>query len=157
MVVPGLIRQALQNEPLTVYGDGKQTRTFTYVEDTVWAIMKMMDNSNCDGKIINIGGLEEISIYNLAKKIIKLTNSSSEIKLVPYEKVYTKDFDDMQRRVPSLKKAKELINYHPQYDLEQSLKLIINSIRKNIEQGDSPIYHRDKMAKKVKTGEKSNP
>jgi UDP-glucose 4-epimerase len=157
MVVPGLIRQALKNEPLTVYGNGKQTRTFTYVEDTVWAIMKMMENPNCIGRIINIGGLEEISIYDLAKKIIALTNSSSEIKLVPYEKVYSKDFDDMRRRVPSLKKAKELINYQPEYNLEQSLKLIINSIRKNIKQESSSSSRQNKIKKGVKEGEKSNP
>ena len=156
MVVPSLIRQALKNEPLQVFGEGTQTRTFTYVEDTVNAIIKMMENQKCVGNIINIGGLEEISILELAKKIIRLTNSSSKIELIPYKKVYSKDFDDMRRRVPSLKKAKELINYTPTYNLDDSLKLIIKSLRENIKQEGSNSPPQRKLSKKSKTEEKSN-
>jgi len=129
MVVPRFIDQAVKNEPLLVYGDGNQTRTFTYIEDVLDAIMNMMGNEKCVGQIINIGGTEEIKILDLAKKIIQLSGSSSSIELVPYEKVYGKDFDDMKRRVPSLEKARKLLGFNPKYGLDDSLKIIIDSMK----------------------------
>ncbi|MCK4944399.1 MAG: GDP-mannose 4,6-dehydratase, partial [Candidatus Aminicenantes bacterium] len=129
MVVPRFVDQALKNNPLLVYGDGNQTRTFTYIEDVLDAIMNMMENEKCVGQIINIGGTEEIKILDLAKKVIQLSGSSSSIELVPYEKVYGKDFDDMKRRVPSLEKARKLLDFNPKYGLDNSLKIIIDSMK----------------------------
>jgi len=125
MVVPRFIECALKERNIPVYGDGNQSRTFTYIEDAVDAIMKMMDSNNCVGQIMNIGGEEEIKIIDLAQRIVDLTGSKSKIELIPYKKVYNSDFDDMKRRVPSLKKIKELIKYSPKYDLNRALKEII--------------------------------
>jgi UDP-glucose 4-epimerase len=129
MVVPRFIDSALKDEPIVVHGDGSQTRTFTYIEDAVNAVIKILDNNECVGEIINIGGDEEISIVGLAEKVIKLTNSISKIDFIPYDKVYGKDFDDMKRRVPSLKKIKNLIGYEPEFSLDEALKEIINTKR----------------------------
>jgi len=125
MVVPRFIECALKERNIPVYGDGNQSRTFTYIEDAVDAIMKMMDSNKCVGQIMNIGGEEEIKIIDLAQRIVDLTGSKSKIELIPYKKVYNSDFDDMKRRVPSLKKIKELIKYSPKYDLNRALKEII--------------------------------
>ena len=129
MVVPRFIERALCGESLLVHGDGTQTRTFTYIEDAVRAILGVLEEDRCVGEIINIGGREEITILDLAKKIIALTGSKSKIELVPYEKVYGRDFDDMQRRVPSLEKIGGSIGYLPEYDLERSLHAIIADFR----------------------------
>lgn len=125
MVVPRFIAQALKNEPLFVHGDGGQSRTFTYIEDAVRAIIDMVDNDRCLGEIINLGGSEEIRILDLAHKIIALTGSSAKIERVPFEQVYGKDFDDMRRRVPSLEKIGRLIGYKPRFSLDAALKRII--------------------------------
>jgi len=127
MVVPRFIGQALSHEPLLVHGDGGQSRTFTYIEDAVRAIVEMVDNDQCIGEIINLGGREEIKIRELAQKIIDLTGSRSKIELVPFERVYGKDFDDMRRRVPSLEKIQRLIGYEPRFGLEEALKEIIGN------------------------------
>ena len=129
MVVPRFIERALKNEPLLVYGDGNQSRTFTYIDDAVKAIMDMVENDQCIGQIINIGGEEEITIFDLAEKVRDMTDSTSKIIKVPYDNVYGKDFHDMRRRVPSLEKATKLINFSPQYTLEKSLQLIIDSFK----------------------------
>lgn len=129
MVVPRFIDSALKNKVIEVHGDGTQTRTFTYIEDAVKAIMNIIDSSDCVGEIINIGGDEEISILSLAERIVHLTKSKSEINLIPYEQVYGKDFDDMKRRVPSLAKIQRLIGYKPRYGLDEALREIINAKR----------------------------
>lgn len=125
MVIPRLVKQALENEPITVYGDGSQTRTFTHVRDVVQAIMKLVEVPEAVGEVVNIGGMEEIAILRLAEKIRDKVDSASEIRLIPYEEVYPKDFEDMQRRVPSTEKLKQLIGYTPTIDLEQILDDII--------------------------------
>jgi UDP-glucose 4-epimerase len=129
MVVPRFVERALRGEPLPVHGNGLQTRTFTYIEDAVRAIMDVMASDRCAGEIINVGGREEISILDLATRIIRLTGSSSKIERVPYEQVYGRDFDDMKRRVPSLEKIGRLIGYAPEYDLDRSLRAIIADFR----------------------------
>ncbi len=126
MVIPRFVDQALQNRPLTVYGDGKQTRTFTYVKDVVNALIALMHNKNAVGEVFNIGGIEEISILDLAKKIIGLTESGSTIELVPYEKAFEKDFEDMQRRVPGIDKIKKLTGFEAKTDLDTILKNVIS-------------------------------
>lgn len=126
MVIPRFVDQALQNRPLAVYGDGKQTRTFTYVKDVVNALIALMHNKNAVGEVFNIGGIEEISILNLAKKIIELIGSESTIELVPYEKAFEKDFEDMQRRVPGIDKIKKLIGFEAKTDLDTILQNVIS-------------------------------
>ncbi len=131
MVIPTFVSQALKNEPLTVYGDGSQTRTFTDVKDVVWALMKLIENEGAFGQVFNIGGIEEISMLDLAKRIIAATGSTSEIKLIPYDEAFGKDFEDMQRRVPGVQKIYELIGFDPQTALDAILNRIINHLRKH--------------------------
>ena len=130
MVIPRLVSQALKGEPLTVYGDGHQTRTFTYVKDVVWALMNMVENDQAFGEVFNIGGIEEISILDLAQRIVAATRSSSEIRIVPYDEVFGKDFEDMQRRVPSVEKIKKLIGFDPKTPLDVILAKVITFMQK---------------------------
>ena len=129
MVIPRFVRQALRNEPLTVYGDGNQTRTFTYVKDVVWALTRLIEKETAFGQVYNVGGIEEISILDLAQRIIKATDSSSKIQFIPYEKAFGKDFEDMQRRVPSIEKINNLIGFNPQTYLNGILEEIIDHMR----------------------------
>jgi UDP-glucose 4-epimerase len=125
MVVPRFIQQALRDEDITVYGDGSQTRTFTHVNEVCQCIIKLMDTPKACGTVINIGGVEEVSVTELAKKIIELTDSSSEIRYVPYKNVYSKDFEDMPRRVPSTEKLRSLIGEAPELSLQEILKDVV--------------------------------
>ena len=129
MVVPRFITQALRNDPLTVYGDGKQTRTFTDVKYVVQAFMGLVENEKSFGQVFNIGGVEEITIIDLAKKIIALTGSRSEIVLIPYEEAFETDFEDMLRRVPSIEKVNRLLDFKPNENLDFILKRIITFMR----------------------------
>ena len=125
MVLPRFVKQALKNEPLTVYGDGNQTRTFTYVGDVVTALRKIMEQDKAVGQIFNIGGTREISILELAKLVVQVTGSKSEIKMISYDQAYTRDFEDMQRRVPSIEKIQKYIEYNPVIELEDIIKEIV--------------------------------
>ncbi len=129
MVVPRFIQQALRDEPITVYGDGKQTRTFTYVGDVVEAIYRLIKCNKGSGEVVNIGGTEEISIADLAEKIKGLIGSKSEIVFIPYEQAYGKDFEDMVRRVPSLDKLRSLIDFVPTTPLDKILEYTIEYFR----------------------------
>ena len=131
MVIPRFVQQALKNEPFTVYGDGTQTRTFTYIGDVVDAITKLIECPNAIGEVTNIGGVEEITMKNLAERVKKLTCSTSEIKLIPYDEAYTKDFEDMQRRVPSIEKIKGLIGWKQKTSLNAILQEVIDYYRVN--------------------------
>ena len=133
MVVPRFIAQALNNDPLTVYGDGTQTRTFTGVKDVVQAFMGLVEKQEAFGQVFNIGGTEEISILDLAGKIISLTGSSSEIVLIPYETAYEENFEDMLRRVPSIDKVQQLIGFNPNGNLDGILNEIIAFMNKKRE------------------------
>jgi len=104
MVIPNFVRQALTGQPITVYGDGKQSRCFTHVSDVVRAFIDLMDKEASYGQVFNIGNPVEISIGDLAKQIREMTSSKSEIVLVPYEKAYEEGFEDMPRRVPDISK-----------------------------------------------------
>jgi UDP-glucose 4-epimerase len=125
MVVPRFIQQALRDEDITVYGDGCQTRTFTHVNEVCQCIIKLMDTPKAYGTVINIGGVEEVSVKELAQKIIELTDSSSEIRYVPYKNVYSKDFEDMPRRVPSTEKLRSIIGMAPESSLVEILKDVV--------------------------------
>ncbi|MBF0225679.1 MAG: GDP-mannose 4,6-dehydratase [Desulfobacterales bacterium] len=129
MVMPRLITQALKNMPLTVYGDGLQTRTFTYVKDVAQGMFMLMESRSTVGEVFNIGGTEEISILKLAEKIIEQTGSASKIELIPYYQIFDKNFEDMLRRVPSVKKIYRYIGFKPETKLDTILSLIINDIK----------------------------
>jgi len=125
MVVPRLVGQALDGKPLTVYGDGTQTRTFTGVKDVVKAFMGLMENERSFGEVFNIGGTEEITILDLARKIINITETKSEIEMIPYEVAYAADFEDMERRVPSIEKISNLIGFKPNDNLDRIIREIV--------------------------------
>ena len=129
MVIPRFVDQALKNESLTVYGNGRQTRTFTHVEDVVRALMALMQHEDANGDVFNVGGTEEISILDLARKIIEKTKSKSDIKLIPYEDAFGKDFEDMQRRVPGIEKIQKLIDFNPVNGLDKILDSVIEHIK----------------------------
>lgn len=129
MVIPTLVRQALEGMPLTVYGDGKQSRSFTDVSDVVGALMRLAAEKSAIGQVFNIGNTEEVSIEDLAKKIREKTGSSSEIVYIPYDKAYEAGFEDMPRRVPDLTKIRALIGYEPQVTLDGILNRVIASLR----------------------------
>ncbi len=130
MVIPRFIRQALNGEPITVYGDGKQTRSFTYVTDAVKAMAELANHPKAVGEIFNLGSGEGITISGLAKKIKELSNSQSEIVYIPYEEAYQKGFEDMRHRVPDISKVRNLISYWPQVKLDDMLREIIESVKK---------------------------
>jgi UDP-glucose 4-epimerase len=126
MVIPTFVKQALSGRPITVYGDGKQSRCFCYVGDIVGALMKLMDDEKAVGEVFNIGSNYEISIMDLAKKVKELTNSASEILTVPYDEAYEEGFEDMPRRVPDISKVDARIGFQPQMDLEGILRSVID-------------------------------
>ena len=126
MVIPTFVRQALAGRPITVYGDGKQTRCFGYVGDVVGALIKLMDHSEAVGQVYNIGSTEEISIHQLAEKVKELTSSNSEIVFVPYDEAYEEGFEDMPRRVPDTTKIRNLVDFHPAMKLDGILQSVIN-------------------------------
>lgn len=132
MVVPRLVRQALRGEPLTVYGDGNQTRCFTYVADAVEAIIGLSQCSAALGDVFNIGQPREISIRELAEKIISLTGSTAGFKLVPYHEAYGDGYEDMRRRVPDVTKICRTIGFQPRYTIEQALEKIIEYERQQM-------------------------
>ncbi len=132
MVIPRFVEQALKNLPVTVYGDGSQTRTFTFVDDVVHALMELMKHEKAIGEIFNVGGTQEISIHDLACKIIEKTDSKSVIEKIPYEKAFKKDFEDMQRRVPSINKLKSFIGFEPKTDLDKILTDVIDDMKAHL-------------------------
>lgn len=125
MVVPRFVRQALSGQDITVYGDGKQSRCFADVADVTWAIAELAVHPKAVGEVINIGNDEEVTIVELAERVVALTGSESKIRFIPYEEAYAPGFEDMHRRVPSLRKVAELIGYKPRYSLDETLKRVI--------------------------------
>jgi UDP-glucose 4-epimerase len=130
MVIPNFVRQALAGEPITVFGDGEQTRSFTHVDDVVGALLKLVSEPSAVGQVFNIGNVEEVSINELAKRVRKMAGSKSAIKLVPYEEAYESGFEDMPRRVPELSKIRALIGYEPKHSLEDILTDVIDYFRR---------------------------
>jgi UDP-glucose 4-epimerase len=122
MVVPRFINSALKNEPLSVYGGGDQIRCFCHVEDAVRALLLVIDSDKAIGQVFNIGNNQQITIMELAKKVIEVTGSSSKIEQITYEKAYPAGFEDMQRRVPDISKIKQVLGWKPEIDLDQIIK-----------------------------------
>ena len=125
MVIPRFVGQALRNEPITVYGDGKQTRNFTYVGDVVKGVLALIDSPKSVGEIFNMGGEGEISINDLAQKVKILTGSASPIEHIPYEKAYQEGFEDMERRVPDISKIQSFVGYENTHNLDAILEKVI--------------------------------
>ncbi len=122
MVVPRFVSAALKNEPLSVYGSGEQIRCFCHVDDAVRALLLVMDSEKAVGEVFNVGNNQQITIADLAKKVIELTGSSSSIEKIPYEKAYPEGFEDMQRRVPDISKIKQVLGWSPEINLDQIIK-----------------------------------
>jgi UDP-glucose 4-epimerase len=129
MVLPRFVQAALKNEPITIYGDGSQSRVFCHVHDAVKAILTLAATDSTIGDVFNVGGVGETTMKELAEKIIKQTNSSSTITYTPYEDAYPAGFEDMQRRVPDITKIKKTINWAPTNTLDSIIDDVANSMR----------------------------
>lgn len=129
MVIPRLVRQALSGDTVTVFGDGTQTRCFGHVADIIDGLVRLLDHPDAIGDVFNIGSPGEISIMDLAEKIVALTGSTSKIELIPYDKAYEAGFEDMQRRVPDTTKLRDLTGWSPKRTLDDILEDTINEAR----------------------------
>ncbi len=130
MVIPRFVKQALNNDPITVFGTGNQTRCFIHVKDVVETLLKLIEKENAYGDIYNIGSTEEVKIKDLALKIKKITGSKSEIKFVNPETVYSSGFEDMERRIPDVSKIKNIVNFELKYSLDDIIEDVANYYRK---------------------------
>jgi UDP-glucose 4-epimerase len=126
MVIPSFVKQALSGRPITVYGDGKQSRCFGYVGDVIDALVNLMDHTEAVGHVFNIGSDEEVTILELAERVKALTNSDSEIVFVPYDEAYEEGFEDMPRRVPDISKVNNLVGFRPTMSLDGILQSVID-------------------------------
>lgn len=125
MVIPRFVDQALNDVPLTVYGSGEQTRTFTHVGDACEAVMRLLDTPEAVGEVVNVGGIEEVTILDLAYRIRSKVGSTADPQLIPYAEVFPYYFEDMQRRVPSTTKLRALTGFSPRTELDQILDDVI--------------------------------
>jgi UDP-glucose 4-epimerase len=130
MVIPTFVNQALEDEPITVYGSGAQTRCFGYVGEVVECLVRIAAASNVAGEVINIGNDQEISMNQLASLIKAKTGSSSEIRNIPYEEAYSPGFEDMEQRVPCLEKVERLLGFRPRMPIEQIIGLVVEYMSK---------------------------
>jgi UDP-glucose 4-epimerase len=122
MVVPRFVTAALRNEPIQVYGSGDQIRCFCHVSDAIRALLLVIDSDKAIGQVFNVGNNQQISIMDLAKKVIEITGSNSEIKKIPYSEAYPEGFEDMQRRVPDISKIKKVLGWSPEIGLDQIIR-----------------------------------
>lgn len=129
MVVPTFVKQALMAHPITVYGDGLQSRSFTYIGDVINGLIKLANHPDAIGEIFNIGHGDEITIVKLAEMVKSMTNSDSEILFIPYNKAYEEGFEDMRRRAPDISKINQLVGYKPTLDIKEILGKVIDFIR----------------------------
>ena len=130
MVIPNFVRQALAGEPITVFGDGTQSRSFTHVADVVDALLKLVTEPRAIGQVINVGNIQEVTILQLAERVRELSGSKSTIRFIPYDEAYESGFEDMPRRVPALEKVEGLIGYSPKHGLDDILIQVIDYFRK---------------------------
>jgi UDP-glucose 4-epimerase len=129
MVIPNFVQQALAGRPITVFGDGRQSRSFTHVADVVGALLKLVNEPKAIGQVINLGNTQEVTIQALAERVRELSGSDSPIKLVPYDEAYESGFEDMPRRVPDLSKAEAMIGYKTRFTLDDILTQVIDYFR----------------------------
>jgi UDP-glucose 4-epimerase len=130
MVLPTFVRQALAGQPLTVFGDGTQSRSFTYVADVVDALVKLAQEPRAVGEVFNIGNTEEVTIRELAERVKRITGSGSPVQLIPYDEAYEAGFEDMPRRVPDISKVGRLVGYQPRLGLDEIICRVVESFRK---------------------------
>jgi UDP-glucose 4-epimerase len=130
MVIPNFVRQALAGEAITVFGDGTQSRSFTHVADVVGALIRLIAAPAAIGQVINLGHMEEVTMYQLAERVRKVAGSASPIKLVPYDQAYESGFEDMPRRLPDLRKAEAMIGYRPTHTLDDILEDVVEYFRR---------------------------
>jgi UDP-glucose 4-epimerase len=130
MVLPRFVQSALKNEPITIYGDGTQSRVFCHVQDAVKAIIAIANDDSTIGEVYNIGGVGETTIKQLADKIIERTKSTSEITYTPYDQAYPATFEDMQRRVPDITKIKNAIKWSPENTLDKIIDDVAAEMKK---------------------------
>ncbi|MBW2029574.1 MAG: GDP-mannose 4,6-dehydratase [Deltaproteobacteria bacterium] len=126
MVLPNFVQSALLGKPITVFGDGTQSRSFTHVSDVTDALIKLVNKQEAEGDVFNVGNDHEVSIKDLAHKVKEMTRSKSEIEYIPYEKAYGPGFEDMERRCPNIDKIKGLIGFKPKHDLESIIQSVID-------------------------------
>ncbi len=126
MVLPNFVQSALLGKPISIYGDGTQSRSFTYVLDVVDAVIKLMAEPRAEGEIFNVGNDHEVTIKDLALKVKEMTGSKSELEYVPYEKAYGPGFEDMERRCPNISKVRKLIGFEPKYNLDAIIQSVID-------------------------------
>ena len=131
MVLPTFVRQALAGHPITVFGDGTQSRSFTYVGDVVGALIKLAGEPRAVGEVFNIGNMGEVTIGDLAQKVKELTGSASPIQYIPYDQAYEEGFEDMPRRVPDISKLRELIGYEPTLGLDEIIRTVVEHVRQS--------------------------
>jgi UDP-glucose 4-epimerase len=129
MVIPNFVQQALAGKPITVFGDGTQSRSFTHVADVVGALLKLVNEPKAIGQVINLGNVEEVTIWKLAERVRELSGSKSSITLIPYDEAYESGFEDMPRRVPDLSKAEAMIGYKTRHSLDDILLQVIEYFR----------------------------
>jgi UDP-glucose 4-epimerase len=132
MVLPNFVRAALAGEPLTVFGDGTQSRCFCHVKDTVGALARLIEHPQAVGQIFNVGSEEEISIGDLAGLVKTMTGSASPIQYIPYDEAYEQGFEDMHRRVPDISRIRNLLSFQPTYDIRQIIKSVIGSFKPSV-------------------------
>jgi len=130
MVIPNFVQKALINKPITVYGDGNQSRSFTYIADVIDVLIKLMAEPEAVGKIFNVGNEEEVTIKDLALMVKEMTGSSSEIEYIPYEKAYGPGYEDMQRRCPDITRLKDFMHFKPKTDLRGIIQSVIDYYKK---------------------------
>ena len=126
MVIPRFVGQALRNEPITVFGDGSQTRCFCHVGDVVEGLVALSEHPEAFGKVFNLGGGEEVSIRNLAERVIELAGSQSSLEFIPYDTAYEAGFEDMERRVPNTTRAMQLVGFEPWANLDDIIRSVID-------------------------------
>ena len=135
MVIPRFVAHALAGKPLQVHGDGRQSRCFLHVHDVVNALVKLIDHPEAVGQVFNLGSQEEVTIEELARRVIRVTSSSSVIERIPYEEAYEEGYEDMPRRVPDTGKIRGLIGFEPTMNLEQIIRSVVDSVRGATSQG----------------------
>src|SRR5678815_78270 len=131
MVVPTFVRQALAGQPITVFGDGTQSRSFTYVGDVIDALLRLATNPRAVGEVFNIGNMGEVTISDLAARVKELAGSCSPIHYIPYDQAYEAGFEDMPRRVPDISKIREFVGYEPKMQLDDIIRTVIEHMRAN--------------------------
>jgi UDP-glucose 4-epimerase len=139
MVLPRFMEQAFADKPILVYGDGSQTRCFSYVGDVVRGTLMLADEPSATGEVFNIGTTEEVSVHDLAQRVKKITRSNSVVECVPFEQIYGSRFEDMQRRVPDLTKINNLVGYEPQCSLDELLEITMVQCKEKLSQGAAAV------------------